>query len=118
MLASAVWKWLVKKLTVFAGAYFFSVPRMAPERAAALMADLPLMTFTWSPPPAPPLALLPMRVTLSQSWSAMLRQMGLFDLGGVQMKGKVQMAVGLQLVVVRIIVRTAKSQWLSYDLGL
>jgi hypothetical protein len=34
------------------------------------------------------------------------------------MEGKVQMAVGLQLVAVRIIVRTAKSQWLSYDLGL
>jgi hypothetical protein len=43
---------------------------------------------------------------------------GLFDLGGVQMEGKVQMAVGLQLVTVRIIVRTAKSQWLSYDLSL
>ena len=43
---------------------------------------------------------------------------GLCDLGGVQMEGKIQMAVGLQLVVVRIIVRTAKSQSLSCDLGL
>jgi hypothetical protein len=73
---------LVKKLTVFAEAYFFSVPRMAPERAAAFIADLPLMTFSRPSPPAPPLALLPIRVTLSQSWSAMLREDGLFDLRG------------------------------------
>jgi hypothetical protein len=72
MLASAVMEELGKDLTVFAEAYFFSVLRTAPERVAALMADLPLMTFSRSPPP-PPLALLPMRVTLSQSWSAMRR---------------------------------------------
>ena len=38
-----------------------------PERAAALMADLPLMTFSRSVAPPGPRALLPMRVTLSQS---------------------------------------------------
>jgi hypothetical protein len=67
--SSRIKRW---KRTAFAELYFFSVARMAPERAAALMADLPLMTFPWSPPPAPPLALLPIRVTVSQSWSAML----------------------------------------------
>ena len=62
-----------EKLTAaLAVANFFSVPIMAPVRPAALMADLPLMTRSRSTAPPPERALLPMRVTLSQSWSAMV----------------------------------------------
>ena len=63
--------------TVLAEANFFSVLRMAPERAAALRADLPLTTVSRAPPPPGPRALVPMRVTLSHSWSAMLGTMEL-----------------------------------------
>lgn len=44
---------------------FFSVARMAPERWAALRADLPLMVVSRTAPP--PRVLFPILVTVSQS---------------------------------------------------
>ena len=52
-------------LTWLPVANFFSVPTMAPVRAAALSAPLPFMTVSRCEPP--PLTLLPILVTVSQS---------------------------------------------------
>ena len=52
---------------------FFSVAMMAPERWAAFNADLPLTTVSRrAPAPVPERVLLPIRVTESQSWSAIV----------------------------------------------
>lgn len=59
-------KWGVEARTALPVAYFFSVPMIAPDRAAAFNADRPLTTVSRKPPP-PPRALLPIRVTESQS---------------------------------------------------
>jgi hypothetical protein len=64
--------WQERELTLLAPPYFFSVPMMAPDRCAALMADLPFTTRSRSTPPLPgPRTLLPIRVTLSHPSSAM-----------------------------------------------
>ena len=60
----------VIKLT-FAVENFFSVPVTAPLRWAALSALLPLMVVSRFAVPGPR-TLLPILVTLSQSWSAIL----------------------------------------------
>jgi len=54
------------RLTALPVAYFFSVPMMAPLRAAAFNAAAPRTTVSrWAPPP--PRVLLPILVTDSQS---------------------------------------------------
>ena len=57
--------------TALAEENFFSVLRTAPERWAAFKADLPLMTVSRSPLP-PPLAFLPILVTVSHSSLALI----------------------------------------------
>lgn len=60
-------------LTVLDVPNFFSVPITAPDLWAAFKAERPFTTFSRSAAAPPPvLTLLPMRVTLSQSASAIM----------------------------------------------
>lgn len=62
------------RLTGFPAENFFSVPTMAPLRCAAFRADLPRTTVSFCD--APPVTLLPILVTVSQS-SMMLEDLSL-----------------------------------------
>jgi hypothetical protein len=80
------------------------------------MADLPLMTFSRSPPPAPPLALLPIRVTTSQFWSAMLSLLESLVEVGVQIEeADAEMAAGSQKVQKFLVLDFAKAAYMGVD---